>query len=134
MASGYTFECTHCKYSFMAWDDGNPYFRSDKGRPQFFYHPDEGRLFEYVSQSVGRDLTGEALNEFLKKRTGNMTDMLCLDCGRRFKRDLRRQKPVCPSRKCKSANISDLCELEDKICPKCKQGVFKCDPDNVAIS
>jgi hypothetical protein len=126
MAACYTFVCSYCRYSIEAWDDGNPYFLSDKGRRQYFYHPGgEEQLKEYVSQSDGKDLTGDELNKFLEKRTGNMSEMLCLDCGRKFRRDLERQKAVCPSRTCKSANIIDTWELEDKQCPKCKQGQFK---------
>ena len=67
-------------------------------------------------------------------RTGNMSDMLCLDCGREFRRDLEREKAVCPSRKCRSTHIVDVCELNGKPCPKCRQGVFKIDPDNWAVS
>ena len=126
MAACFTFVCSHCGYSIEAWDDGNPYFLSDKGRHQYFYHPGgEEQLMEYVSQSEGKDLTGAALQKFLENRTGNMTDMICLDCGRKFRRDLDKQKALCPSRRCKSANISDTCELEGKPCPTCKQGRFK---------
>jgi hypothetical protein len=70
----------------------------------------------------------------LNERIGNIANMLCLDCGREFKRDLEREKAVCSSRKCKSANIVDVCELDEKPCPKCRQGVFKVDPDQWIVS
>jgi len=135
MALGSTFVCTHCKLSIMAWDEGNPYFLSDAGKKQFFYHPSgEYQLQEYIQQSEGRNLEGIELEKFLKKRTGNMSNMICLDCGREFRRDLNRQKALCPSRKCKSKNISHIWELNGKQCPRCKQGVFKEDESQQIIS
>jgi ribosomal protein S27AE len=63
-----------------------------------------------------------------------MSDMLCLECGREFRKDVEREKAVCPARKCKSANIVDVCEKKRKTCPKCRQGVFKVDPDKWIVS
>jgi len=59
------------------------------------------------------------------QRTGNMADLLCLDCGSKFKRDLKNQEAVCPRHKCKSKNVVDIGALEGKICPSCKTGRFK---------
>lgn len=195
MAMGVTFVCANCKFAVEAWDDGNPYFLSYKGRPQFFYHPDgEGMLESYkikymcdalgaivdqvhdemftemlrhVIQRAGghsgldRDhlswlkedlsrlcdmvrsrlasvpaLAGVTVPDYerLSERTGNMSDVLCLDCGRKFKRDLEKQKAVCPVRTCKSAKIVDVCDLNGKTCPKCKQGIFQEDPERRAMS
>ena len=125
MALGMRYVCSGCGFAIDTWDDGNPYFLSDKGRRQYFYHPSgHEQLQEYIRQSEGRYLTGDALDAFLAKRTGNMSDMLCLDCGRKFRRDLEKQKAVCPSRECRSRNISHTWELQDKQCPQCKKGVF----------
>ena len=135
MAEGFTYVCTHCKHSIDAWDDGNSYFMSDSGKPQFFYHPSgEYQLQEYIQQSSGKDLKGAELDSFLESRTGNMSDMLCLDCGRKFKIDLERKKVICNSRKCKSANVVSFTELEEKQCPKCKKGVFRRDKNSHMIS
>jgi len=85
MAQQFIYTCSECGYSISAWGDGNPYFISDEGKRLFFYHPSESLLKEYIAKSEGRDLTGDALNEFLRNRTGNMSDMICLDsasfCG-----------------------------------------------------
>lgn len=135
MAERLTFVCTHCKFTIKAWDDGNPYFLSDAGKPQFFYHPcGKYLLQEYIQQSFGKDLKGTELDAFLENRTGNMSNMICLDCGREFKIDLKRRKAVCNSRKCKSKNISHTWELNGKQCPTCKLGVFKEDETQQVIS
>jgi hypothetical protein len=188
MASCSASICSHCGYTIEAWDDGNPYFLSYRGKKQFFYHPSGERLLEsYKMQymhdalhAIATKLQDEQLAERLKfefetlgnhqtttiqdlsylikafrkkvaslpaslkiampnydkmgKRVGNMSDVLCLDCGRKFKRDLERDKAVCSSRKCRSTKIVDLCELDGKPCPKCRQGVFKADPEPRAVS
>lgn len=135
MAEGFTYVCTHCKFSLVAWDDGNPYFLSDNGKPQFFYHPSgESQLQEYIEQSEGRYLTGSDLEGFLADRTGNMSDMLCLDCGMEFRVDLDRKEAICNSKTCESANVVSFMKLEGKQCPKCKEGVFREDETCRAIS
>ena len=126
MAEGKQFVCSHCRYAIEARDEGNPYFLSDNGRPQLFYHPVGGQLLEdYIQNSEGRFLTGKERKDFLIKRTGNMTNILCLDCGSKFKRDLEEQDAVCPRRKCKSKKVVATWKLEGKTCPSCKTGRFK---------
>jgi len=135
MASGIGYICKHCKFSIIAWDDGNPYFLSDKGKPQFFYHPSgESQLQEYIQQSSGKDLKGAELDAFLENRTGNMSNMLCLDCGRELRIDLGRKKAICNSIKCRSSNVASFMELNGKTCPKCKKGVFRKDKNQQMIS
>lgn len=85
----------------------------------------EERLEEYIQQSEGRYLTGKEREDFLAGRRGNMSDLLCLDCGNGFKRDLEKQRAVCPKRNCKSKNVISLGELEGKLCPRCKTGAFE---------
>lgn len=108
-----------------SWSDGNPYFMSDDGKPQFFHHPQEYLLDEYVTQSEGRTLSGKEREKFIASRVGNMSDMLCLDCGAKFQLDLERKEAVCPRKKCHSKNISDTWKLAGKKCPSCKVGRFK---------
>ena len=187
MASGITYICSGCKHSIETWSDGNPYFLSYKGTPQYFYHPDGEQVLEsykmkymydalnaiadelqspmlvdmlkFEFKTLGRIRTPEkqdlsrtidmvrsmlsssppvtiSIPEYdnLNERTGNMVDMLCLDCGREFRRDMERQKAVCPSRKCKSAHITPTWELDGRECPKCRRGVFKEDESVRAIS
>ena len=135
MALGIKYVCSHCAHSIEVWDDGNPYFLSDKGRPQYYYHPNDREVLqEYIRQSEGKDLVGYDLQIFLEKRTGNMTELMCLDCGKVFKRDLDKKKAVCPSRNCKSTNITDVCKLNKKCCPICKQGHFHKDDKWFCIS
>ena len=126
MAEGKEFVCSHCRYAIEARDDGNPYFLSDNGKLHFLSHNDGAkRLEEYIQQSEGRFLTGQSREDFLAKRVGIMSDLLCLDCGSKFRRDLKKQEAVCRRLKCKSKNVVDVCELEGKTCPSCKTGSFK---------
>jgi hypothetical protein len=32
MAAGSLFRCKHCSKSIESWDDGNPYYRDERGR------------------------------------------------------------------------------------------------------
>ena len=126
MAEAKRFVCSHCRYLLEATDQGNAYFLSDVGKPLFFTLPRrEEQLEAFVQQSAGRGLTGQARDAFLTQRTGLMSDMLCLDCGSRFKRDLARQEGVCPRRKCLSTNVVAFWQLAGKTCPSCKTGAFK---------
>lgn len=125
MAEGRKLICSHCGYALEAWSDGNPFFLSDAGEPQFFYHPNESQLEEYIQQSEGRYLTGEARQDFMVKRVGNMNDLLCLDCGNTFRLDADRQPTVCPQERCKSKNGVDVWLLSGKTCPRCKTGTFR---------
>ena len=126
MATGLTFVCSHCRYAIEACDNGNPYFLSDDGKLHFLSHNDgEERLEEYIQQSEGRFLKGQTRKDFLAKRIGIMSDLLCLDCGSKFRRDLKEQEAVCPRLKCKSKNVVAVCQLEGQTCPSCKTGRFK---------
>jgi hypothetical protein len=126
MAAGIRFICSQCRFTVEAWDEGNPYFLSDKGKPQFFYHPArERKLEEYIQQSAGRYLTGKEREDFIASRTGNMSDLLCLDCGNTFRLDLEKRKRICPRRNCKSKNVVDPSMMGGKICPRCKMGTFE---------
>ena len=126
MAEEKTFVCSHCRYLLAASDQGHPYFLSDAGKPQFFSHPGSAeQLEEFVQQSAGKTLTGKAREDFLAQRSGKMSDLLCLDCGSKFKKDLDRQEAVCPGRKCHSKNVAAVWQLEGKTCPSCKTGHFK---------
>ena len=126
MAEGKQFVCSHCRYAIEARDDGNHYFLSDAGKPQFLDHPGQDkRLEEHIQQSEGRNLTGKAREDFLARRVGNMSDLLCLDCGSKFRRDLDKQEAVCPRKKCQSKNVTNVWQLEGKTCPSCKTGRFK---------
>ena len=95
-------------------------------------HESFHREFAYLSDLIKNGLYSSSIPdaitmpdyEKLSERIGNMSEMVCLECGREFKRDLDRQKAVCPSRNCKSKNITYVYELEGRSCPKCKQGIF----------
>ncbi|MCX7008730.1 MAG: hypothetical protein NTY53_16025 [Kiritimatiellaeota bacterium] len=126
MAEIKRFICSHCRYLLEASDEGHPYFLSDEGKPQFFSQSSrEKQLEEFLQQSAGRPLTGTAREDFLAQRTGKMSDLLCLDCGSKFKRDLGRQEAICPGRKCHSKNVAAVWQLEGKTCPSCTAGRFK---------
>ena len=110
MAMGIRFNCSECKFWVEAWDEGNPYYFDSHGKKQYAYHPSHERMF-----CVGNDRPN-----------------LCLACSKRFMVDLAAPVLQCP--KCKSVDISDTFRLARKKCPKCKQGIFKKDPDFLLIS
>lgn len=125
MAEEKEFVCSHCRYVLEARSAGTRYFRDDMGKPQFLPTTHEGLLDEHVARSQGKALIGQARRAFIDGRTGSMSDMLCLACGSTFKRDLEKEKPVCPRLKCKSPEVITLWQLEGKTCPSCKTGKFK---------
>jgi DNA-directed RNA polymerase subunit RPC12/RpoP len=64
--------------------------------------------------------------------TGNDSDHLCLDCGKRFKASSELPGVKCP--KCESGAVTDTWLLEGKPCPYCRRGAFAADPDFLLIS
>ena len=126
MAEVKKFVCSHCRYLLEASDRGHPYFLSDGGKPQFFTEaPREEQVAAFLQHSAGKELKDQERAAFLAQRTGTMSDMLCVDCGGKFKRDVDRQELVCPGRKCHSNNVFAIWHLEGKTCPSCKTGHFK---------
>jgi DNA-directed RNA polymerase subunit RPC12/RpoP len=111
MAQGVTYVCSDCGTSIEAWDEGNPYYRDEKGRKKYAYHPDS----EHLALCIGND-----------------ADFLCLGCGKKFKVDSEAPIDRCP--KCKSTEIVDRYELEGKQCPYCMKGKFGADPNGFVIS
>jgi hypothetical protein len=107
MASGYIFACTHCAFTFEAWDDGNPYILDGDGVKQHVYHPD-----------LRRDLA-----------VGNDVPHLCLDCGTLT--DIDSEKPRTTCRRCRSTRIIDCCNADASPCPKCKQGTLQRSDDEM---
>ena len=128
MVNSKTFVCTHCRYLIEAESDGHSYFLADDGQLHFRSPATGGGWLEdFIEQSEGRDLTGKARKDFLAQRVGIMSDLLCLDCGSKFRRDLKKQKAVCPRQKCLSQNVVTTWTLAGKKCPSCKTGTFKQD-------
>lgn len=136
MAAFYTYLCSQCRFKIIACDDGNPYILDDNGTKHFCCHPGEmDTIMEVVqASSVGRTLSGEALESFIQSRRGNLGEFLCLDCGRRFKAETERapRPPVCT--RCGSTNVCSSVEIDGRTCPKCRQGIFREDPMERAIS
>ena len=110
MAMGLYYVCNGCSREIEAWDDGNPYYRDAKGKKRYAYHPDPERAL----------------------CIGNDSPMLCLACGRKSMSDSAAPISQCP--KCASANIVDLMKLDGRVCPYCKKGTFRVDPERHAIS
>ena len=110
MAAGRIFACNVCAHSIEAWDEGDPYYRDARGRKRYAYHPDPDR---------GRC-------------TGVDSPVLCLSCGRKAVRDS--AAPITHCRKCASAELIDVWQLEGRPCPYCKQGSFAADPNFWMVS
>lgn len=110
MAEGGVYACSHCTRTVTAWDEGDPYYRDASGKKHYAYHPDPER-----------DLC-----------TGIDATMLCLNCGASRRSDAEAPPPPC--RKCKVGPLVDVCELEGRTCPWCKQGTFARDPTQFMIS
>jgi hypothetical protein len=126
MAAVKKFVCSHCRYLLEASDEGHAYFLSDEGKPQFFSSSARAEELEtFLQHSAGKDLKDQERTAFLAQRTGTMRDMLCIDCGGKFRRDVDRQEIVCPGRKCHSKNVYAVWYLEGQTCPSCKTGHFK---------
>jgi DNA-directed RNA polymerase subunit RPC12/RpoP len=111
MAMGLTFICGQCGKTFVAWDEGNPYYLDSDGRKHYAYHP----RFEELARCVGND-----------------SPYVCLSCGEKFMVDSRDPLDRCPS--CDSSGISDLYALNGKPCPFCSKGTFSIDESNTMIS
>lgn len=111
MAEGRLLRCSLCGFSVRAWSDGNPYYRDERGRKQYAYHPD---------------------HENLARCIGNDVPHICLACGSECKVDSLKPRTKC--RKCKVGLLVELTQLDGQHCPLCKQGVIVVDPNDRAIS
>ena len=100
MAAGYTFRCSSCDLSILAWDSGDPYVINADGSKRHVYHPDPER-----EHAVGID---EA--------------HLCLACGAEVMVDSRSPRTDCAS--CHSERIVSTMDLAGAPCPRCADGAF----------
>lgn len=105
MAEGRRLVCNHCGRSVEAWSDGNPYYRDERGRKRYAYHPD---------------------HENLARCVGNDEPHLCLACGAETKVDSLKPRTRC--RKCKADRLVPCWELAGHPCPTCRTGIFVEDP------
>ena len=103
--------CSDCGFAVEAWDDGNPYFRDERGRKQYAYHPDHEKLARCI---------------------GNDVPHLCLACGKQGKVDSLKPRATC--RACKSGPLVPLGEVDGHTCPQCRRGTFVEDPLGFAVS
>src|SRR3954453_17569147 len=110
MAACIRFVCQHCSETIDSWDEGDPYSIDDCGNKRYAYHPQAEREL-----CVGTDLPH-----------------LCLDCAERFAVDSRFPITSCPA--CQSGKIVPAFELGGQVCPACKLGIFRRDPDFFCIS
>ena len=111
MAQGVEFVCSFCERGVSAWDDGNPYYidrdrMAMKGLPRsrckvYVYHPHEPRF----------------------PVEGNDVPHLCMDCGHEFNVDSELNRTTCT--KCRSTEIVDCFDLNERTCPWCRKGAFK---------
>ena len=111
MAEAIRFVCEQCQHSLTAWSDGNPFYLDAAGAKHYAYHPN---------------------HEGLAKCIGNDSPFLCLACGAEFTVDSRHPSSACPN--CQAVETSDLYQLEGKMCPFCKNGVFQADSNFHCIS
>lgn len=110
MAAGRKFECNQCSQAFIAWDEGDPYYRDERGLKRYAYHPDRER----------------------DRCTDIEIPVLCLNCGKQAKIDSAKPISCCP--RCKSTELVDQWHLDGKPCPFCKRGTFAVDPDFFLVS
>ncbi len=111
MAEGRYIACSSCRFSLIAWSDGNPYYRDERGRKKYAYHPD---------------------HENLARCIGNDEPHLCTACGRQAKVDS--LMPITHCRTCKAEALVPQWDLDGVACPKCRCGTLHVDPDRCAIS
>lgn len=110
MAAGKNFVCSECSHTITTWDEGDPYYRDERGRKRYAYHPSPER----------------------ERCTGVESPVLCLNCGKEAKVDS--AKPITRCRKCASEELVDTWHLEGRTCPYCRRGTFAEDPDFRMIS
>ena len=134
MSCMYIHKCPTCGFEIEAWEDGNPYIRDDKGKPRFYYHPggEEDRIKILEECRWAECKSPEELEVLLNKKSGVMSEFICMDCCKFFKTDAEKHTPWC--RKCGSQNVMNITELAGVRCPKCRMGNFPSTPEFGAIS
>ena len=88
MAAGQKFVCSACSHSLVAWDEGNPSYRDERGRKHYAYHPDPDRM----------------------RCTGVESPMICLACGTEAVHDSAAPITHCPQ--CHSEQLIDVWALD----------------------
>jgi predicted RNA-binding Zn-ribbon protein involved in translation (DUF1610 family) len=111
MAERRRFFCPACDFEIMAWSDGNPYYRDEKGEKQYAYHPD---------------------HEALERCIGNDVPHICLACAHRFRVDSNAPRTTCPA--CDGDAITPAFRLDGHSCPACHNASIRTDPDIAGIS
>jgi hypothetical protein len=111
MAEGRMYASSGCAFTVEAWSDGNPYYRDERGRKRYAYHPD---------------------HENLARCIGNDEPHLCTACGAIVKVDSEKRTDRC--RKCKAVALVPIWEIGGRACPRCRSGVFVEDAGGGMIS
>jgi hypothetical protein len=111
LAEARFFVCGGCGFEVEVWSDGNPYYRDERGRKRYAYHPD---------------------HENLARCVGNDEPHLCMACGAEAKIDSLKRITSC--RKCKGGPLVPLWNLEGNSCPRCRESHFSIDKERRAIS
>jgi|GEM_PF-662675 len=134
MSALYRHECPGCEFQVDAWEGGDPYVCDDRGRRQYYYHPNEEERFKRILESCrwAEGKTPDELAELLRVKSGVMSGFLCLRCAKVFKCDEDKTTPVC--RKCRSKEVLALWQLAGAQCPKCRQATFPGVPEMIGIS
>ena len=103
--------CDNCDYVLSVWPDANYYYWS-KGQ-------DKNKVFVHFP------------SDEMSLVVGAEVENLCLDCAQEFRVDSEAPVECCP--KCYSPNISDMRELDGKLCPFCHEGHFVDSPETTAL-
>ena len=86
------------------------YYRDERGRKHYAYHPDPDRM----------------------RCTGVESPMICLACGTEAVNDSAAPITHCPQ--CHSEQLIDVWALDGHPCPYCRQGTFAADPSFFIVS
>lgn len=116
------YTCDNCDFSIESWTDGASYIQFPEGERQYFCHPAEDQVYDYMRDHLGHEASQEERNTLRKKYVGFEGDHVCKQCFKMTSLDPERDPMAC--KHCKNRELVATYELEQTPCFKCNQGQF----------
>lgn len=133
MPNLFTSKCNKCDFETSMSAGGHLFVRDENGNKVACGHPIEHYKISEVLKIPKDDAFAWLMQDFekitpeTKKKIDDNTGMdyqyICLDCLSETFLDPKKEELKCS--KCGSTNLKHVAELENQVCPKCKEGVVQ---------
>lgn len=122
MAALMKYTCNNCAFSVENWSDGSSYIQFPNSERQYFYHPGEDMVYDYMEKFLGHVPSPEEKKSLWEKYVSHEGEFICKTCLKSTELDPVRDPVRCSH--CHSKQIMDADKLEKAPCFKCNKGHF----------